>query len=319
MALKVANRNKPDYNFSYNAIRAIFSQRYLETAFRRAASRCPNLSKLDDQLYKRLAANEFQRLRAILKVFPVIIILFFIYALATARLGSSKYSFIFALVGSAAIVAAELIMLVPLRRRRYELFATRRLFQLIRALEGNAAFWSDTGFRKEIAIRIQRVAVAIEGIPFSFNGIASEVRRELFANGRSKGQAMRVLELSVLKPKATTFDDLAKRLTTDLITILRGQWYNLPDAEYRHKSSRGLLVLEIGGVALSIGGLVVVISFASKLGPIASILATALTALGLAFLNKSGLPIGILEQYAETASKLVPEDDKSLPPATMKK
>ncbi len=309
---RVRSSKHPDLRTGYNGNLAMVSDKYIERYFRKAAVGCPSLSNLDKEVLDQVAKNEIKRIQAGRKVFSVVLIACVIYIIAYRQLlnveAHSRYFIYFTLSGPIAILILEVGLLIPLYRRNYERFATRRLFNLVRSLEKNAPYWNDTQFRKLIALKIEYAARAIEGIPLASGRIAPEVRRELFATSKRKAQAIRTLELWAMKPGPFTFTDLVNRLTSDLSIIAKGEWYNLPDGQYKPKVSRSIIVVEIGIAVLIIAGVVAIIEFASRLGAAAPILATILSAAALALLNRAGLPAEILERYTEAGSKLTSKD-----------
>lgn len=287
---------------------ALFSNKYIERYFTRSASGCPSLSTLDTTTINGLIFSEQKRVKTLRYAYLELLVLipaFTVgYLLLLAKADNSPYYFYFALGGQVFVVILEFVIVIPVRRKHYELFVIRRLFFLVRSLERNAAHWGDTCFRTRIAQRIENTAKAIERIPLSCKGIAPEVRRDLFVTSRMKAQALRELELWTIKPGPFTFTDLVGQLTCSLRITAKGQWYDLPGTQYSNRISRLLISLEIGVIITALGGVITLVIFSAKIGPVVPVLTTILSAVIFAVLNRVGLPASVIERYVETGAKV---------------
>jgi len=213
------------------------------------------------------------------------------------------YTF-FVAVGAVVVLVLERALLVSARRPRYERSAADKLFVIIRELNQNIDHCNLSSFRWHIAVHLEEAAKAIERIPLTLKKVAPGVRREVFKLSRSKAEAMRQLEMWVIRPQESTLAAINARLADDLCTLTDGRWYDLPEAEYGHRVSTWLVVVEILGAIIAIGSALTVIGLASRLGPVAAVLSTVLAAVGVYLLNVAGLPIGILERYVEAGERV---------------
>jgi hypothetical protein len=298
----VSLREHPDYHHGYNSWHALISNGYARRYYQDQAAESPSLRALQPSIILKLAANDVSRLVqariALLIIVPAVAGYLYI------TLSSGEF-YISVTVGI-VLLGIEQFMLWVLRDGRYEEFAADRLFFVIRELERNSQFWSDTKFRWSHAADLEMAARALERIPFSLRRVAPGVRKEVVTTSRAKAQAMRDLEIRAIKPGTFTYSDMTNRLTEDMRTILEGRWYELPEATYEPQVSRWLLALRFCGAFILIGGAITLIGFASKLGSAASVLATILIAVAIYFLNMAGIPIGVVERYERIGSGMTP-------------
>ena len=191
------------------------------------------------------------------------------------------------------------------RRHRAEV-ATWELFLTIRTIEINEQHWNSLGLANRLIPRLESVAKAIESIPLQFKALSPSVRKEVALAGRRKAQAIRNLQRWVLTPGPLTYGDLLHRLTQDLCLVADGLWYELPEAEWARRKPLWIILAEVlAGIGLLVGGIVILEAF-SKLGSIATVVATLFVGMAsVVFTNSGLLSLGIVEGSVDVGSKLV--------------
>lgn len=199
----------------------------------------------------------------------------------------------------------EFYVLSKVRRKYYEAFATRQLFDTIHELEKNVSFWCDPDFRNHVAASLERVATSIERIPLRLAGVSNSIRREIFVTSKNKAQAMRQLEIWAIKPGPSTHTDLVGRLTSDLSTMAEGRWYDLPEMHYEKRISKRRVASAIITFIVIIGITVAAISFGSnKLGASLTVVFPALITSIIIFLKYAGVSTSIIEDAVGAGPEL---------------
>jgi hypothetical protein len=131
------------------------------------------------------------------------------------------------------------------------------------------------------------------------------------AAGKKKTQAFRALELAVIKGDPDACSNLTDRLLENLALLLSGQWYDLPESDYKHTVSRRTMTAWISSAALFIIAAIAIIAFFPRLAFTASILSTVISimiAFAGWFLKNNGVSMDLLEQYADISEKLTRRD-----------
>jgi hypothetical protein len=115
------------------------------------------------------------------------------------------------------------------------------------------------------------------------------------------------MELWTIRPMAFTFTDLAYQLTLDLSIMIDGRWYDLPEGdEFAFENPRRTFILKIGGAVAIVVVIVLLAVLARKIGSGYSVLILILAPLAARLLSSAGIPIGVINQYMQTTSKIVP-------------
>jgi hypothetical protein len=136
--------------------------------------------------------------------------------------------------------------------------------------------------------------------------VARNIRGEAFEMSRRKAQAIRVLEMSAIAPDDSARSNLIEALTGALLNVVEGRWYNLPEAEYQRIRSRWFAAAAIAGAILAIGGAAALVALASKIGSATALLAPLLVGVAIGLLNMAGLPLNLIERYAQAGQKITP-------------
>jgi hypothetical protein len=178
------------------------------------------------------------------------------------------------------------------------------LFFTIRHLE-KTENWQTTRFRYGIARRVERTAKRVERIPLAFRDIAPSVRRDAMRLSKSKAQAMRQLEASIVMPSSLTRTGLVDRLKNGLCSIKDDRWYELPEAQPTEQvRSRWIPIVQVWAAVLIIGLAIFVPTLAGKVGFLySSLVAALLLSLGLALFNRAGLSTGYLSNIFRSDGK----------------
>jgi hypothetical protein len=288
------SRTKPDYEIDYKVFRALSSNRYIRRYYLDKSATSPSLRKLDQHIIAKLAANDIDRIRAARYALLILALLGFLWVS-----GSSDF---YSVLGSGAILIAiawELARAV--RLRRYEQSVADKIFVAILVLEQNTLYWNITKFRWIYAAYLEDVAKEIEHIPRGLSGIAPSIRSIFMGISREKAQAMRELEIWLVRPGPSTLADLTARLVNDLCTVVDGRWYDLPEAKYERQVSVSARTVRIGVAVLAMAGAGVLLVLRI---PGAPVFAGLLIVLAIAFLEIAGLPKG-LERYVLIATNII--------------
>ena len=294
---------RPDYGKDYSVYRALISNRYIRRYYRREVSEVPVLGALDQALIDSLVINEIAKVRFVRVFAPILLLLFL--AFAFVHLVPPRLEDIATPTAMILIIGMEILGFRIDDRLHREHRAADKLFFTISMLARNEACWRDSKFRRELASDVERVARQVERISLSLSGIAPSVRRECLSLSRVKAQALRELEMLIIRPSNSSYEGLLKQLIDDLVMLTEGRWYDLPEKKYVPQTSRLMRIFQIGGAVIAFGGAVVLIAFVSKLGSAASLAATALVAVAVALLNFAGIPLARIERYAQTGSDVV--------------
>lgn len=307
-AAREAIANLPSvHEVRYGRYRSLFSNGYIRRFYQREASYSPSLSKLDAGLIKKVIDNDIDSVNSERVITVFMVLLFIPYAIIALQFDAKPWYFTAQVSGGLVILGIEILLLRSGNRKRHEQYAADALFFAILVLESNIGDWDKTKFRWRYAARLERLAKQIERIPLALRKVAPTVRRECLRISGAKAQAVRELELSVIKRGPSTFEDIAAQLIADLHLVIDGRWYELPEAPYERQISRLKLAMQIIGAIIAFGGAVTIVAFTSKLGPGASILATVLIAISVALLNFSGLSTEIVGRYVQTGSDVMPK------------
>jgi hypothetical protein len=307
--LRRLSKERPPYikeRFSptYNDLLATFIARRVIVRYYSSVIRdSPELGKLDTGVYARLVRGEIQIQRTANIAAPVMVILLLPAVLMTLA-SKSEPAF---LLGPSSIIIAEGLLWARAIRKDSEARAARELFFVVRAVEKYKEYWNEPDFRKMVAEHLEHAAVMVSNIPWAIKGLAPEVRQDLFAASRRKAQAFRALELAILKADSVAHGDLVDRLLENFCFLVKGQWYDLPESEYKHSASRRTATALVGGAVVFIGAVIVIIAFFPRLAPAASIFSTVISfviILVIWLLKNQGFPVDILEKYASGNTKL---------------
>jgi hypothetical protein len=182
------------------------------------------------------------------------------------------------------------------------------MFRVIWEIESNPNFLADHALRGHIVMHLESCAKGLEKIPLAYRRIAPSARREALGMASRKAQAIRSLEVEVICSSKLEQPGLAKRMTEDMSSIALGRWFELSEVDCRRKVSMWVLVSQLVGAVGIIAVIVSILSFASKIGPAASVTFPILGAIAVGLLNKAGIPMATLSH--ETAADEGPKDDK---------
>jgi hypothetical protein len=289
---------------AYNDFLVIFAaRRVVVRYYSQTIGDCPKLSKVDSGVYAKLIRGEID-IQKTSNIVAAVIAVGLLPACIMAIASTSEPAL---LLGPFFIIIADWLLWVHAFRKDSEARAARELFFVVRALEKYAEYWNEPDFRKMVAEHLEHAAVLVSSIPWSIRGLAPEVRRDLFAASEKKAQALRVLELAIIKADSVTYANLVNRLLENFIFLAKGQWYELPESEYKHTASRRTIIAWIGGAVLFTGAAIVIIAFFPRLASAASILSTIISIvimIVISRLNQEGLSVDLLEQYADISQKL---------------
>jgi len=116
---------------------------------------------------------------------------------------------------------------------------------------------------------------------------------------------MRALKIWVAQPNPFTYTDLIWRLSNDLVVVIDGRWFELPESDYpqkiRTKWEKALFImLAITSAAAAIA----IIALGSKLGPAATVLSSVLGIIAVALLSPAGISPSGLSQLIDVSSKI---------------
>lgn len=291
----------PDYDIYYRGWRALISDNYVTRFYEQQIAESSSLAAVPPETVLRLTINDLNRIRRDrrnLIVFALVCILF----LYVITIGINIYGFIVAVL---IFLGIERALLWRARHGYYMERSADLLFLVIRELERNSKYWGTVDYRRSHAADLEVVAKYLERIPFEMKGLASSTRRSLLKTSRAKAQAMRNLQLRAIKPQGFTCSDMVERLARDMCTILEGQWYDLPEEPYERQISRWSVVLQFAIAFILFGVAVALVGFFSRLGPTASVVATACTAIALYILDKIGISAGITGRYARIGDEII--------------
>lgn len=271
----------------------------------------PSLQALGPDIGLKVAKSDAHLNHAFRRNIVILLVAYIIYAtivvLSVQKHANFNWIFGFIIGGGVLVVALVLGLRWKAGRLTTEDSAILHLFFVIAVLENSAAYWSNSGFRWHIAKRIEQIARRIELIPLAAKSLAPDIEEETIKLGRAKAQAIRQLEFWTIRPMAFTFTDLIHQLTLDLSLMIEGRWHDLPEASgFKIERPRWLLVMIIGTAIIIIGGAIFLVAFAAKTSPAASIVGLILAGAALALLNNAGIPTGLIDQYLQTGSKIVP-------------
>jgi hypothetical protein len=286
------------------------SKDQLRANYKERAAASPSLRVFEPTISSKITAFSVPLFAAQRRVFLILIALFVAYILIisfTIGLGNITRFYEFYLTGAAIIYVIFFALLWMVLRSRQEGLAMLYLFSTTCFLEANPTQWPNSKFRWRIARRLEAIARRIERIPLASRALALTVKSEALKMGRTKAQAIRQLELWAIRPMAFTFTDLVEQLTSDLCKMVDDRWYDLPEADdFGVKPSKWFYIVRLGGAVLIIGVTIVLITFATKLGSAASILAVILPALAVALLNSAGISTSVIDRYIQTGSRMTP-------------
>lgn len=192
------------------------------------------------------------------------------------------------------------------RKQYAEFRAASVLLSTLHALESQPARWrTNTDFRWSLIANLESIALAVENIPLAYLSGAPHVRGRAAELARAKADAVRELQLWVLRPEHFTYTDLAQRLANALRTIVDGRWYELPEAYAAPSPSNRILRFVVSSASvLVIASVLILVVLSPKLGPVVSVAVPILSVMSIALLNVAGLPVTVLGQYAEIGAKL---------------
>jgi lipopolysaccharide export LptBFGC system permease protein LptF len=120
---------------------------------------------------------------------------------------------------------------------------------------------------------------------------------------------LRELKIWVAQPMPQTFNDLLRRLCTDLVTVVNRRWHELPDPELpeaeakaadgRNLSRARRILLVLLAIVTSVAA-VAVVSVQDRFGSAATIVSTVLGTVAIALFGSTGLSVDRIKQAAET-------------------
>jgi hypothetical protein len=212
-----------------------------------------------------------------------------------------------------ALVAAwfiEFLALAVLAERRREYRLVYAFYHLIQYIELNGRQWPDFGFRGRINQKIEEAARAIERMPDVFQ-LDSANAAKFTQLAQRKAFALRELKIWVTQPTPLTFNDLLRRLGTDLVTVVNRRWHELPDPESREAEakaadgrnlsrSRRILLVSLAIVA-SVAAAAVV-SVQDRFGSAATIVSSVLGTVALGLFASTGVSVDGVKQLVETST-----------------
>lgn len=283
---------------------------FIRTYFQMEVETSQSLQALGPDIGLKVA-NSDARVNSVFRSNSIIIVTTYLIYAAIALWGvwtqtDLNWVLSFTIAGGALLAAVFLLLRWRANRLTTEDLATVILFFTITILENNAASWPDSSFRWQIARRIERIARRVELIPLAAKSLAPDIKEETLRLGRAKAQAIRQLELWVIRPMAFTFTDLICQLTSDLNLMVEGRWHDLPEANgFKIERPKWVLALIIGAAVIVAGGAIFLVAFAAKTSPAASIIGLILAGAALALLNNVGISTGLIDQYLQTGSKII--------------
>jgi hypothetical protein len=239
------------HEFKYSPYRALFSSKYIRCFYPSEASHSPSLKKLDEGLIERLAEDDIDWANNRRRILALLLLLSMIYVVGILQISIQPWLLIVQVGGGIALLVIELFLFMSFNRLHHAQDAANKLFFAVLVLERDNQCGNTTKSRWAYAARLERLAREIERIPLALGRVAPTVRRECLGTSRAKAQAIRQLEISVVKPTPSTFEDLATRLIDDLRLIIEGRWYDLPEAQYERQISRSKLIAQISGAVLT--------------------------------------------------------------------
>jgi hypothetical protein len=291
---------KPDYGSQYHGVFAFISNPYIRHYYAKEVSEVSVLKDMEPMAIDAIVSNEVARVRSLRLDALSIALLFIIYSIAAPNLNAIAVN-----IGGILLVGIEMLVLVTTDRRRRQENTADQFFFLVSRIARNEACWKHSEFRWKIAANVERIARNVERIPLSISGVAPSVRRECLKVSRAKASALRELELLVIIPGQSDYAYFLKQLIDGLLIMSEGRWYDLPEAQYERQVSRYVRALQIGVACLALAGAIALLTLISKLGPAASVSATALIAISVAFANFAGVPVGMIEKYTQIGSDVV--------------
>jgi Ca2+/Na+ antiporter len=291
---------EPEYGSQYSVIRALLSNSYIRHYYAKEVSEVPVLNGMEQTVIDALISNEIAKVHTFKVNVLVVIFIFAAYIYASWNL-----NVIAAGVGAILVIGTEVLILNMSRRRNRQQDAADQFFFAVSALARNEACWQDSKFRWAIAADVERIAHNVERIPLALSGVAPSVRRECLMMSGARAQALRELELLTIRPGPSAYTDLLKQLVAGLLIMSEGRWYDLPEAQYERQVSWRVRAFQIGVAFIAFAGAITLLSFIPKLGVAASVSATALVAIAVAFANVAGMPIDRIEKYAQVGSDVV--------------
>lgn len=153
---------------------------------------------------------------------------------------------------------------------------------------------------------LEGTAREVERIPLASGAVARSVRQDVLKISRAKGQAMRQLEMLVIQPKSFTLIELVEQLKDDLLILVKGRWYDLPEAARPElEISRWRSAVPLGIGATLIAG-VIAIGILANGNRVFYAVAVTLLSLTEAILHSPGARAAILERFARAGADPTP-------------